>query len=164
MNNKENIVFKKDKENKIYWASKKINNKTCVIGFYEDIVEDDGELYYIYEVCFSVGRNRKQCFSYMLGETSYLDNKISGNGSISYLIFAYESIKQFETFIYNEIKNKNITILIRATDEKRYNVYKYYLGKIGYETTNVTNYGWSKNDCIFKILKGNKLLYYMYYL
>ena len=154
--NFKDIKFKKDKQNDLYWCSYTINNKSCLIVFYENKTYNDitNKRNVIYDVGFAVGKNRKQCFSFLLDESDFLENKISGNGNLSYLIFAYKAIIAFEKFIVNESKGDNVVICVSGMDERRYKVYEYYLKKIGYKPFKFNSKKWSAHNKVYKNVKG----------
>lgn len=137
------MKFKHDKNNYMYWSSYSNNGKSCVIAFYE--CENN-----VFEVAFGVGKNRKQVLSWLTCNGNFIQDKISGNGSIEYLVFAYKAIQEFEKFIKVQYPNRNFRIEIYADDERRFNVYKYYLHKIGYKECELNSNCWTKINFIYK--------------
>lgn len=125
-------MFKYDKVNKMYWTSTTIDNKSCVIAF-EKYKGDNINETNVYNVVFGIGTNRKQVLSWLLDKGNYIHMKITGTGSLKYLIWAKNMLFKFEKFIVNNNKNEVIKITVSGEDEKRYKAYKSYLIKHGYE-------------------------------
>lgn len=126
-------MFKYDKENKMYWTSTTIDNKSCVIAF-EKYKGDNINETNVYSVAFGIGANRKQVLNWLLDKGNYIHMKITGTGSLKYLIWAKNMLFKFEKFIVNNNKNEVIKIAVSGEDEKRYKAYKSYLIKHGYKT------------------------------
>ena len=142
-----NIKFKHDKSTNSYWTSYS-DKKSCAIIFYEE--KKDYEYDIVYAIAFGVGNSRKQILNWALGNKKYIKEQITGNGDVKYLIFAYNSLIEFEKYIKAKYPDKKILISISAEDEKRWKVYKYYLKKIGYSVNN--EYEFSKLNKIYKII------------
>lgn len=140
------INFKHDKNTSSYWTSFS-DKKTCVMLFYEE--KNDYKYDIVYSLAFGVGTSRKQILNWALNGKKYIKNQITGNGNLIYLIFAYNSLIEFEKYIKQKYPNKKILISIRAEDEKRWSVYQYYLKKIGYYD--------SKFNSISYFSKSNKM-------
>lgn len=141
------INFKHDKNTNSYWSSFS-DKKSCVMLFYEE--KNDYEYDIVYSIAFGVGSSRKQILNWALNDKKYIKNQITGNGDIRYLTFAYNSLIEFEKYIKNKYPNKRILISIWAEDEKRWNVYKYYLKKIGYYESRFNSNEFSKSNKIEK--------------
>lgn len=140
------INFKHDKSTHSYWASFS-DKKSCAIVFYEE--KDDRQYDIVYSVAFGVGNSRKQILNWALNDKRYIKDQITGDGNLKYLLFAYNSIIQFEQYIKEKYPCKNILMSIGAEDEKRWKVYNYYLKKIGYTE--------SKFNSIYKFSTDNKM-------
>jgi hypothetical protein len=130
------MKFKYNEDNKFYWYSANIDNKSCVIAFIEDKGEKD--INKIYSVAFGIGSNRKQVLNWMFNENHFIDNKITGSGNIKYLIFAKNMLIEFEKFIKSKKPSEKIIIKVEGADKRRFNVYRKVLVKYGY------NESWSK--------------------
>lgn len=124
--------FKYDKDNKVYWTSYNMESKSCVIAFMEEKRQKD--INKIYSVAFGIGNNRKQVLNWMFEGKNFLDNKVTGTGSVKYLIWAKNMIIEFENFIKNKKSSEKIMIGIRGADKRRYRVYAKVLTKYGYES------------------------------
>lgn len=150
----EDIKFKHDKNTNSYWTSfsdKNISNKSSTIIFYEERNYLGYDL--IYTIAFCIGTNRKQILKLAFNRRDYISNKITGNGSTKYLIFAYEAVIQFEEYIRSKYPTRKIALYISATDEKRWNVYSHYLKKIGYiEPECYKNMAFSRDMAMHKVI------------
>lgn len=141
------IEFTHDKLHRLYYASMS-DKKSCAIVFYEETSYNGNDL--IYSVAFGVGTSRKQVLNLALRDKEYIKSKTTGDGSCKYMLFAYNAIIEFEKHIKEIHKNRNMSIEIGAEDERRWNIYKYYLNRIGYNEHRFNNVKFSKSSKLYK--------------
>lgn len=128
------MEWKHDKKTHTYWTSYSNNGYSCVLAFARNIDVDkiSGECISFWTM-FGVGKNRKQVLSWMNNKTTFINGKITGNGDISFLLFARRAMHDFEEYIKKVYKNRPIRIDVGAYDKRRYEIYKRCLVKRGYE-------------------------------
>lgn len=102
--------FHKNSEGQ-YWKAKKLSNGQTAMMLFT-------RYYNEYEVGFVIGKNRKQCMSWYVGDTKYLNGAISGKDTnvIEVYSFAKSTLKSFEKFIF---KLKGRTRIRITWEEKR---------------------------------------------
>lgn len=107
----------------------------------------------VWTIAFCVSKKKKYVKQWMNGGCSVLDEKITGKGDLTSLIWAKnkliefeEELKKGEIFMYDNTSNK---IVIHWDDNKRRNAYEKYLTKkMGYVIHKHDN-----KKCLMKIIK-----------
>ena len=133
--------FKDNEDNNCYYKNHTLSNKqVCRIlfGEYTWYTENKIEFY----VAFAVADKKKDLNNWFNGDKpSRIDHKISGTCGLEALLFAKNSIRDFEEWlkIYYEIylkKDYVVRICVDADDNRRMRVYKRGLRDLGYKTVN----------------------------
>lgn len=139
------ITIKYNKKEKFYWASMSKNGKSAVMIFFDDghlpfSYSDPTEVHVFY-AGFGVGTSRKQVMDWLIGDSNFIDSKITGNGSVSYLYFARDALRAFTRYIRVHLPPDRYVIIVQGADKRRFRIYRKYLEKHGYVygTTDPTN-------------------------
>ena len=124
----------------MYYTSKSFGNQAACLFFsvWGELRDEN-----IYNISFAIGKNRKQVLKWGLEENSFLRvgktsvDKTTGKNGMAPLIWAYNSLSEFEKYI-REITpvHKKLTLRVQGSNSKRHHVYERYLSKIGYEVVN----------------------------
>lgn len=114
----------------------------------------DNSLVCVWTIAFCVGKKKKHVKKWFNGGCSVIDEKITGKGDISSLIWAKNKLIELEQELtdgeslstVDDVTNK---IVVKWADNRRRNVYEKYLTKkLGYKIDRYDN-----QKCLMKIIQ-----------
>jgi hypothetical protein len=126
MNEFERLKF--DGDNHIYGfykIDKLSNNQTIGIYFWRNEFSDNKE----YQVFLAIVNKKKHIRQFLSGEKDILTNKETGKCGLEGLLWGKKQLIEFENSLYC---NNGDIICVYWTDNRRRDIYKHRLSKLGY--------------------------------